>query len=133
MNLSPKRKISVQSKKLVTVTTLVIILITLSLFFYFKVRQSEVPRTTITTNKPGQNVTLTNTPTIYNPNKLVVTRQDDPVDHLSALTITITDAILVKKLYDDILVLPTLFPAEKCPMGGHIIYSLTFYQDNKLI
>jgi len=77
-------------------------------------------------------------PTLVNsemPNKLVVTRPEDKTDHLSALTITITDEAKVRKLYEDIYLLPTFVPGGvySCPMEIFSKYLLDFYLNNTLI
>ena len=40
------------------------------------------------------------------PNKLVVTRPEDKTDHISALTVNITNETKVRKLFEDIYLLP---------------------------
>lgn len=74
----------------------------------------------------------------HQPNKLVVTRQEDTTFHLTALSITVSNPTLVKKIFNDILQLP-IFDAPgtmpfKCPEGlwDAPVYTLTFYQNNKL-
>jgi hypothetical protein len=55
--------------------------------------------------------------------------------HLLALTKTISNPTLVKKIYNDIYHLPVLILGiYKCPMewANASEYRLTFYQDNKL-
>jgi hypothetical protein len=69
------------------------------------------------------------------PNKLVVTRPEDKTDHLSALTITITDETKVRKPYEDIYLLPTFVPGSvyNCPPENFSKYMLDFYLNNTLI
>jgi len=69
------------------------------------------------------------------PNKLVVTRPEDKTDHLSALTIIIMDETKVRKLFEDIYLLPTFVPGSvyNCPEGNFSKYLLDFYLNNTLI
>lgn len=69
------------------------------------------------------------------PNKLVITRSEDKGDHLSAFTITIIDEAKVRKLYEEIYVLPTFSPGTyNCPnMVSFAKYSFDFYLNNTLI
>lgn len=124
-----------QVKLYTAIVALIIFLIALSFYGYFNAKQSHGIRAGRAI-KIGQNPTpiqkIAPDLELNQPNKLVVTRQNDPVDHLSALNITVSDPVLVKKMFDDIYLLPTLFPYEKCPLGGHVVYTLTFYQNNKL-
>jgi hypothetical protein len=66
------------------------------------------------------------------PNKLVVTRPEDKTDHLSALTITITDEVKVRKLFEDIYALPTFVSGGtiNCPAEYFSKYLLDFYLNN---
>jgi len=120
------------STSIISIAIIVIFLIALLLFFNFNVRQSNGIRAGRSIQL-GQNPTHSTAVSMHRPDKLVISRHADPPDNLSAFTLTITDASQVKKLYEDIYVLPTLFPNEKCPEGGHILYSLAFYQNNNLI
>jgi hypothetical protein len=96
------------------------------------------PVTSILRIAPG----LQNPPTLaisrHQPDKLIITRSNDPSFHLTALSITVSNPALVKEIFNDILQLP-LFDAPgtipiKCPeeSGDAPVYTLAFYQDNKL-
>lgn len=69
------------------------------------------------------------------PNKLVVTRPEDKTDHLTALTITMTDEAKVRKLFEDIYMLPTFVPngVYHCPSENASKYMLDFYLNTTLI
>src|SRR5260370_10003840 len=69
------------------------------------------------------------------PNKLVITRPEDKSDHLSALTVTITDEAKVRKLYEDIYLLPTFVPGGvyNCPSENASKYLLDFYRNTTII
>ncbi len=69
------------------------------------------------------------------PNKLVATRPEDKTDHLSALTVTITGEPKVRKLFQDIYLLPTFVPGGvyNCPAEYFSKYLLDFYLNNTLI
>jgi hypothetical protein len=75
--------------------------------------------TTLPATKAAASPDVTRTPTFIDsemPNKLVVTRPEDRTDHLSALTVTITDEEKVRKLFEDIYLLPTYAPGSyNCP------------------
>lgn len=116
-----KSKSIFTTKLYMTLLVVVIFFIGLSIYFYFNVEQSKVYRSAVT---------------ISNPNKLIVTRAEDKPDNLSSLKLTITNASLVKELYDDIYLLPTFVPGVnyKCPEDDtKVVYNLNFYQDNKII
>jgi hypothetical protein len=96
------------------------------------------PSTPLPSDKLISSPSETPSPTlVYSeiPNKLVVTRPEDKTDHLSALTITITDETKVRKLYEDIYLLPTFVPGSvyNCPEGNYSKYLLDFYLNNTLI
>ncbi len=69
------------------------------------------------------------------PNKLVITRPEDTKDRLFALTKIITDEVKVRKLFNDIYLLPVFDPhaVYTCPLGNPVKYLLDFYQDDSLI
>ena len=94
--------------------------------------------TPLTAAKAAVSATVTPSATlVYSkmPNKLVVTRTEDKTDHLSALTITITDEAKVRKLFEDIYLLPTFIPGARynCPAENFSKYMLDFYLNNTLI
>lgn len=101
----------------------------------YYLRKSQVP----TPQLPNSIITpQTPQPTaekgIQMPNKLVVTRQEDKIDHLSAFTTTITDTSKIKLLYADIYALPV--PPKgviHCPIDFFARYTLDFYKDGTLI
>jgi hypothetical protein len=77
---------------------------------------------------------------LQRPNKLVVTRP--ATDRLAAFTVSITDEAKVRRLYEEILALPTfsasLFPFQQgvvmhCPAEYATKYLLDFYLNNSLI
>src|SRR6185437_1783233 len=131
-----KKKIKSSSifevKLYIALVTVVIFLIAFFLYGYLNAGIKYTPSSTMYQNISDQNpphLPISN----HQPNKLVVTRPKDSPMHLSALTIIVTNPTLVKEIFDDILQLP-LFGNEKCPeeSGYEAVYTLTFYQDNKL-
>jgi len=130
----PPRKTTKKLKSLFTtrltkaqIIISVIFLIIISVIFLGLQVQTNTPEPS-----PTPNPTLAIS--THQPNKLVVTRQEDTTFHLTALSITVSNPALVKKIFDDILQLPLYAGNYKCPQdyANPPTYTLAFYQDNKL-
>lgn len=67
------------------------------------------------------------------PDRMVITRPEDKIDNLPALSQTHTDQKKIKQLYDEIYMLPTSKRSESCPVGFFSEYILDFYKDSKLV
>jgi len=85
----------------------------------------------VQTNTPEPSPTLALTLPIseHQPNKLVVTQSG------TALSIAVSNPTVVKKIFDDILQLPVMSGQYNCPiaLANAPIYTLSFYQDTKLM
>lgn len=67
------------------------------------------------------------------PDKLIITRPEDKLDNLPALTQTHTDQQKIKELYDELYMLPTSNRSGGCPIAYFSEYTLDFYKENKRI